>query len=109
MFDARFFGFATIAVLVSTACSQPDQRSMNTPTPAPLTAANDNPLFPESTLPYQLPPLDRIRPEHFKPALEAGMSEQRREIEAITNTPGLATFANTIVPFEKSGQLLNRA
>ena len=87
-------GFATIAVLAHL-----PSFAMN----------NDNPLFVESTLPYQLPPVDRIKIEHFKPAIEAGMAEQRREIEAITKTPGAPTFANTIVPFEKSGQLLSRA
>jgi len=78
---------------------------MNTSTSTP---ANGNPLFTESTLPYHTPPLDRIKTEHFRPAFEAGMAEQRREIEAIVNDPAAPTFANTIVPIEKSGQLLSR-
>jgi peptidyl-dipeptidase Dcp len=101
-------GFATIAILVSTGCSQPSRTEMNMSTSAPASTSNSNPLFVESTLPYQLPPLDRIRVEHFKPALEAGMAEQQREIEAITKDSAAATFANTIVPLEKSGQLLAR-
>jgi peptidyl-dipeptidase Dcp len=98
------FGFVTLAILVS-ACSQSD---MTTTAPAPSAASNDNPLFVESTLPYKLPPLDLIKPEHFKPAIEAGMAEQRREVEAITKDTAAPTFANTIVPLEKSGQLLSR-
>src|SRR5690606_5463163 len=53
-------------------------------------------------------PLDRIRTEHFRPAFEAGMAAQRREIEAIVNDRAAPTFENTIVPIEKSGQLLAR-
>lgn len=68
----------------------------------------DNPFARESTLPYQLPPLDKIRDEHIGPALDAGMAEQRREIEAIANDKAQPTFENTIVAMEKSGQLLTR-
>jgi peptidyl-dipeptidase Dcp len=103
---ARHLGCVTLAILVS-ACNQ--STDMTKSAPEPSAAANDNPLFVESTLPYKLPPLDLIKPEHFRPALEAGMAEQRREIEAITQDKAEPTFANTIVPLEKSGQLLSRA
>jgi len=68
----------------------------------------DNPFSRESTLPYRYPPLDLIKDEHFKPALVAGMAEQRREIDAIANNPAAPTFENTIVAMERSGQLLLR-
>jgi peptidyl-dipeptidase Dcp len=68
----------------------------------------DNPFARESTLPYQLPPFDKIRNEHFGPALDAGMAEQRAEIEAIAQNPAAPTFENTITAMEKSGQLLTR-
>lgn len=69
----------------------------------------DNPFAKPSTLPYQLPPFDKIKNEHFGPALEAGMEEQIREVEAIANNPQKPTFENTIVALEKSGDLLTRA
>jgi peptidyl-dipeptidase Dcp len=69
--------------------------------------ATDNPFYRESTLAYQAPPLDRVTNSSFKPALEAGMAEQRREIDAI-NHESATTFANTIVAMERSGQLLSR-
>ena len=47
----------------------------------------DNPFARESTLPYQLPPFDKIKDEHFAPALDAGMAEQRKEIDAIAQNP----------------------
>ncbi len=69
----------------------------------------DNPFAEPSTLAYQLPPLDKIRNEHFAPALTAGMEEQIEEIEAIANDPEPPTFENTIVAMERSGALLDRA
>lgn len=101
------YGFATIAFLLLSACSQSPRPDMNASSPTPA-ASNDNPLFVESTLAYHTPPLDRIRVEHFRPAFDAGMSEQRREIQAIIDDGAAPTFANTIVAMEKSGQLLAR-
>lgn len=69
----------------------------------------DNPLARESTLPYKLPPLDKIKNEHYVPALEAGMVEQRQEVAAIANNKAAPTFENTIVALERSGLLLARA
>jgi peptidyl-dipeptidase Dcp len=68
----------------------------------------DNPFAKQSTLPYQLPPLDKIKDEHIAPALEAGMAEQIEEIEAIANSADTATFENTIAAMERSGDLLTR-
>ncbi len=68
----------------------------------------DNPFAKPSTLPYQLPPLDRIKDEHIAPGLEAGMAEEIKEVEAIANNTSPATFENTIVALEKSGDLLDR-
>jgi len=87
---------------------QPAQINMKTDTATPASAQGDNPLFAESALSYHYPPLDRIRAEHFKPAIEAGMAEQRKEIEAITADKAPPSFANTLVPLERSGQLLSR-
>ncbi|MES2129470.1 MAG: M3 family metallopeptidase [Pseudomonadota bacterium] len=67
-----------------------------------------NPFAKPSTLPFQYPAFDKIKDEHFLPAYAAGMAEQLKEIEAIANNKKPATFENTIVAMEKSGQLLNR-
>jgi peptidyl-dipeptidase Dcp len=68
----------------------------------------DNPFAKPSTLPYQAPPFDRIDDSHYLPAFEEGMRQELAEIEAIANDPAAPTFDNTIVPMEKSGQLLRR-
>jgi peptidyl-dipeptidase Dcp len=79
--------------------------------PAPVAAAGpaqDNPFFAVSTLPYHAPPFDRIRDEHYQPALEEGMRQQLAEVEAIANQSDAPTFENTIVAMERSGALLTR-
>ncbi len=74
-----------------------------------MSLENANPFASRSPQPYELPPFDRIRTEHFLPAFEAGMSEQRAEVEAIATDPDPATFANTVEALERSGQVLSRA
>ncbi|MCX7169359.1 MAG: M3 family metallopeptidase [Proteobacteria bacterium] len=71
-------------------------------------APDDNPFFAESSLPYRMPPFDRIKDAHYAPAFAAGMSRQLAEIAAIADNPEPASFDNTIVAMEKSGQLLQR-
>ncbi|WP_439690417.1 M3 family metallopeptidase [Curtobacterium sp. SP.BCp] len=61
-----------------------------------------------STLPYALPPFTDVRLEHFRPAFDAGMAEQRAEVEAIATDPDEPTFENTLVALERSGQRLAR-
>lgn len=68
-----------------------------------------NPLLRASSLPFGLPPFDQLKDEHFKPALEQGMAEQLREVDAIAQAPEPPTFENTIVALERSGQLFLRA
>ncbi|HEY8295235.1 MAG TPA: M3 family metallopeptidase [Micrococcaceae bacterium] len=67
-----------------------------------------NPFLAESTLPYGLPDFSQIRDEHFIPAFEAGFSQHLAEIAAIGSDPEGPTFENTVLPLERSGQLLDR-
>jgi len=68
----------------------------------------DNPFARPSTLPYHLPPFERIKESDFRPAFEAGMGEQGKEVEAVDHDPALPSFENTVVALEKSGELLDR-
>src|SRR5882672_3543079 len=68
----------------------------------------DNPFFETWTTPFGVPPFDCIRPEHFPPAFDRGMSEQSDEITAITGAAAAPSFANTIEALERSGRLLDR-
>lgn len=67
-----------------------------------------NPFFLRSKLYFQAPDFSKIKDADFKPALEQGMKEKLVEIEKIANNPAPATFENTLLPLEKSGQLLTR-
>ena len=69
---------------------------------------SENPFLTESTLPYRLPPFDRIDDAHYGPAFERGMAEQIEEIEAIAAQSEPPTFENTIIPLEHSGRTLDR-
>jgi peptidyl-dipeptidase Dcp len=68
----------------------------------------DNPFFAPSDLQFGFPPFDRIRNEHYLPAFETGMREQRAEVEAIAQNSEPPTVENTIVALERSGRTLER-
>jgi peptidyl-dipeptidase Dcp len=68
----------------------------------------DSPFYAASSLPFQAPPFDKIKNSDYQPAIEAGMAQQREEVRAIADNPVPPTFENTIVAFEKTGQLFNR-
>jgi peptidyl-dipeptidase Dcp len=68
----------------------------------------DNPFFAPSTLPFQAPPFDKIKDSDYQPAIEAGMAEELKEMQAVANNPAPPTFENTIVAMEKAGQLSER-
>ena len=73
---------------------------------SPLTA--DNPFFQKWETPFGVPPFDRIRPEHYLPAFEAGIRRHQEEIRAIARNPRPPTFRNTIEALEDSGVFLDR-
>jgi peptidyl-dipeptidase Dcp len=95
---------AAIAVL---ACTVPALGQAR-PALAAQQLPQDNPFAQPSTLPYHVPPFDRIKDADFRPAFDAGMAEERKEIEAIDRNPAPPSFENTVVALEKSGQLLDR-
>jgi peptidyl-dipeptidase Dcp len=68
----------------------------------------DNPFFAPSTLPFAFPPFDAIEHEHYRPAFDAGVDEQRAEVEAIASSPDSPTFENTVEALERSGAILRR-
>jgi peptidyl-dipeptidase Dcp len=68
----------------------------------------DNPFFDAWDTPFELPPFERIRPEHFPAAFDRGMGEQRAEIAAIAGSAAAPDFANTIEALERTGRLLRR-
>jgi len=76
----------------------------------PWSAASEggmNPLLAPWTGPYGgVPPFDKVKVEHFKPALEAAMAEQLSEVERIANSSAPPSFENTLAALERSGRTL---
>lgn len=69
----------------------------------------NNVLLQKWTGPYGgVPAFDKMKIGDVKPALETGMAENLKEIDAITENPDAPTFENTIVEMEKSGKTLDR-
>ena len=67
-----------------------------------------NPFAQRSDLEFELPPFSQIRDVDYLPAFYEGCEQQLAEVKAILDAPGAATFENTIVALEKSGQMLMR-
>ena len=68
----------------------------------------ENPLVQEWNTPYATPPFDKIELADYEPAFDFAIAVNRAEIETIVNNPEPATFENTIVAMERSGELLGR-
>ena len=70
---------------------------------------NENPFLNKTfDTPYEVPPFEKIRAAHFKPAYLRGFEEHNKEIKEITNNPSEPTFENTIKELEYSGELLSK-
>jgi peptidyl-dipeptidase Dcp len=69
---------------------------------------SDNPFFDAWNTPFELPPFERIRPEHFPPAFDRAMAEQAAEVAAIAGAGEPPDLANTVEALERAGRLLNR-
>lgn len=67
-----------------------------------------NPFLTAYTTPYEIPPFDSIAYTDYLPALDAGIEQKKAQIDSIVNNPEAATFENTIMPLERSGEILDR-
>src|SRR5438552_12292138 len=65
---------------------------------------DSNPVLHSWETPFGLPPFERVRPEHFAPALEAAMRAHRGEINAIALCGDAPTFANTVAALDRAGR-----
>ena len=88
----------TVILVAAAGCAK---KAVEPPAPA-------NPFFTEFQTPFGVPPFDQIKPEHFMPAFDKGIADQKREVEAIVKNGEPATFANTLEVLDRSGALLKR-
>ena len=68
-----------------------------------------NPLLQSFNTPFEVPPFDQIKPEHYVPAIEESINLARKEIEDIVSNEDQPTFQNTIETLESSGEYMSRA
>lgn len=78
------------------------------PLPAATPAESDNPFLKPYGTPFDVPPFDRIRNEHFLPAIEEGIRREKAEVAAIAGNPEPPTFANTVAALDHTGILLSQ-
>ena len=100
---------ATVLALAACSRSTPPDTSppMADASTAPATEMA-NPFLEPSPLAFEAPPFDRVRDEHFAPGFDEGMRRQRAEVEAVAGSAEPATFDNTIVALERTGDALTR-
>ena len=72
------------------------------------TDLSNNPFMKEWDTPYGVPPFDKIKTTDYLPAIQEGMRQQAEIIEQICENKEAPTFANTLIPYEYSGELLNK-
>jgi len=66
----------------------------------------NNPFFQEWKTPFQAPPFNEIKEEHFLPAFKEGMARQKQAVDAIINSTAKPNFKNTVEAYEWSGALI---
>ena len=112
-------GLTLISMAGLTACNQTDQAASKVDEmkqkaeqvveeATPQGKQTQNPFYQKSSLYFNYPPFDQISNAHYAPAFDRGMKEQLSEIDAIVANAEAASFENTIVAMEKSGQTLAR-
>ena len=87
---------ATTVAVLFTACNSSEKNT------------NVNPFFTAYTTPFEVPPFNEIKVEHYKPAFLKGMEEEMAEVIAICNNSEAPTFENTIVALDQKGKLFSK-
>jgi peptidyl-dipeptidase Dcp len=83
-------------------------RAADEPPGAAAPARAPGPFAEASTLAYGLPAFDAVKDSDFEPAFEAGMGEQRAQVDQIARNPQAPDFDNTLAALERSGAMLDR-
>ncbi|GAA4439359.1 M3 family metallopeptidase [Ravibacter arvi] len=94
----RYYQFIPFAITMSfgfAACDSPEKES-------------SNPLLTAYETPFEVPPFDKIKFEHYKPAYEEALKQNNLEIDSIVNNADQPGFENTIVAISNTGRLLTQ-
>ncbi|HXV17629.1 MAG TPA: peptidyl-dipeptidase Dcp [Gemmatimonadaceae bacterium] len=107
MKSSRFLPLVGAVAFIG-ACAAPVQAPVAATPSTSVSLPASNPFAAPSTLPYQAPDFTKIHDADYEPAFIAGMAQQLAEVAAIANQTAAPTFDNTIIPLEKSGEILTR-
>ncbi|NGM65693.1 M3 family metallopeptidase [Sphingobacterium sp. SGR-19] len=91
----KFLPFCIVVAAVVVGCQETDS-----------TPDENNPLLLTYDTPFQVPPFDKIKDEHFRPAFKAALEQHNQEIDVVVNNSEDPTFENTIVALENAGSTL---
>ncbi len=83
------------------------EKSLTQAGPPPPAYQAGNPFFKPYGTPFDVPPFDRIKNEHFLPAIKEGIVREQAEVEVIINNPAEPTFENTIAALDHTGIFLS--
>jgi peptidyl-dipeptidase Dcp len=86
--------FLIPGILILNACNKPDKTD------------SSNPFFVQWDTPFGVPPFDKIKNKHYLPAFKEAIRQDNAEIRIIVNNSEEPTFENTILPLDKSGDLM---
>ena len=67
----------------------------------------NNPLLAPFAAPFQMPPFEAIRLEHYEPAFDTAIREAQADVEHIASNPEPPTFANTVEALDAAGARLD--
>ncbi|GAA4396377.1 M3 family metallopeptidase [Nibrella viscosa] len=77
--------------------------------PAPdKTKMSENPFLQSYRTPHETVPFDKIKNEHYLPALKIAIEQGKKEVDAIAENPAKPTFENTIVALERAGEQVSK-
>ncbi|MDR2834603.1 MAG: M3 family metallopeptidase [Bacteroidales bacterium] len=93
----KFLFVVFLGILLIYSCNKKSENSEMT-----------NPLLQTWDTPFEVPPFDKIQPEHYLPAFYEAMNQQDAEIAAIVNSIETPNFINTIEALEYSGNTLSK-
>ncbi len=88
---------ALLAVVITLSCSEQVSE-----------VKGSNPLLSEFETPFEVPPFDKIKAEHYMPAFEEAMEIHQKQVLDIAGSSEEPTFENTLVALDQSGSLLAR-
>lgn len=93
-FNFRLMSMALIGATMLTSCEMKEKTA--------------NPFLEEYTTEFQIPPFEKIKSEHYMPAVQEGIRLHNEEISAIIRQTEAPTFDNTVLALDNSGEVLNK-